>query len=149
MFNLVLTLLLILPFCLKCLDYRDDVLHKKDFINVNTAISTIPYIIDHASPDFVKAYGPLYDQKRTENCLRGHNILLFGDSLTEELVFDLAILLSGVSKNKNELDAFIEQGTGETFLHLFCFFQNKITIIHSTLLNFIFYKRFMCRYQKL
>ena len=119
MLNLVLTLLLISLLCLDCLDYREDVLHKKDFVDASTAISTVPYILDHTSPDFVKAYGPLYDQKRTENCLKGHNVLLFGDSLTEELVFDLAILLSGISKNMNELDAFIEQGTSKTFPFLF------------------------------
>ena len=61
----------------------------------NLDINTIPYILGHVSPGFVTdRKHSLYDQAKTRHCLRGKNILILGDSVSEEMTFDLATLIS-------------------------------------------------------
>ena len=95
------------------LRFREDVLHKDVLLKYDSEaeIATIPYILEHTSPSFLKDYGPLFDRERTEKCFEGHNVVLLGDSLTNEFVFDIAILLSGIGKNNKQLDSFIVKGT--------------------------------------
>lgn len=63
------------------------------------------------TPLFIIEHGKLFDKHRTEECLTGHHILFLGDSLMEELVFDLTILLSGVARKESDLDNFIRKST--------------------------------------
>ena len=65
----------------------------------------------HVTPLFIIEHGKLFDKHRTEECLQGQHILFLGDSVMEELVFDLAILLSGVSRKESDLDNFIRKST--------------------------------------
>ena len=51
----------------------------------------------------------LYDSKKTAKCLQRKRIVLLGDSTMGETFHDLAILLSGIGKNKKELDTYIHQ----------------------------------------
>ena len=79
-------------------------------------ISQIPYLFDHMNPAFVNPYSNnLFDTKKTQTCLHNKRILVLGDSVLEELILDLATLLSGVASVPQELDSFIHV----RYLHLF------------------------------
>ena len=97
-------------------------------------IHSVPYVTEHVLHDFVKDTGKIYDQVRTQQCLGGHKVLVLGDSVIEEFVFDLAILLSGVAKYRDgSLDKFVQEGTNADpdSEHL------KLTIPHSIIeMNF-------------
>lgn len=60
---------------------------------IDSLIDSISYYLFFSHPSF--SIGKLYDQHRTIQCLSGKRVLFFGDSVMEELVFDLAILISG------------------------------------------------------
>ena len=71
-------------------------------------ISQIPYLFDHMNPAFVNPNSNnLFDTKKTQRCLNNKRILVLGDSVLEELVLDIATLLSGVASVPQELDSFI------------------------------------------
>ena len=102
------------------LPHRDDVIYWKDgYCHPKEAcqgvdIRTIPYILEHVTPAFVTFRNhKLYDQARTETCLRDRNILILGDSVSEELVFDIGTLLSGIGKYPDDFDKFIINKAGD------------------------------------
>lgn len=71
-------------------------------------ITQIPYLFDHMNPAFVNPNdNNLFDTKKTQACLNNKRILVLGDSVLEELVLDIATLLSGVATVPQELDSFI------------------------------------------
>ena len=75
-------------------------------------ITQIPYLFDHMNPAFVNPNSNnLFDTKKTQSCLNNKRILVLGDSVLEELVLDIATLLSGVASVPQELDSFIHVST--------------------------------------
>lgn len=128
---MIISLYLSLSMCEAKWDYeqlkrRDDVInigkttdngvtHRKctpEAVCKGINIDTIPYMGEHVLGRFIDEYGMLFDEKRTKKCLAGHNILILGDSVIEEFVFDLAILMSGIAKKEVDLDHFVKRGTG-------------------------------------
>ena len=76
--------------------------------------NTIPYMDSHTAKNFAQTeLGKFYDTTKVRNCFAGKRILMFGDSVMEEMVFDIAILLSGVAKNRYQLDKFVLEGTSQ------------------------------------
>ena len=51
----------------------------------------------------------MYDSAHALMHLRGKYIVLFGDSTLQENMYDLIILLSGISKDREALDAFMNR----------------------------------------
>ena len=97
----------------KHLKYRDDVItydkKKQECVPPHVCegidISTIPYIFEHVRPEFLNSERKhFFDMKQTRSCLKGKKITFLGDSLIEEMLFDLATLLSGVAKSKELLN---------------------------------------------
>ena len=74
---------------------------------------TIPYISDHVHENILEYVGKFYDTRKTRACLAGKRLLLLGDSVMEEVNFDLAILLSGVAKSKDKLSYFVRDATSQ------------------------------------
>lgn len=102
------------------LPFREDVINERtggcvpSEVCHNLDINTIPYILGHVSPGFVTdRKHSLYDQAKTRHCLRGKNILILGDSVSEEMTFDLATLISGVGRYHEDFnEVIIEKGGG-------------------------------------
>ena len=58
-------------------------------------IKTTQFILEHVNPAFItERRHKLYDQIRAQTCLKDHRVLMLGDSVSEELVFDIGTLLS-------------------------------------------------------
>ena len=74
-------------------------------------VHTIPYLDGEVLQSFLMDYGMLFDMARTRDCLAGKRVAVFGDSTIEDFVYDLALLLSGISRNKKIMDKFIEEST--------------------------------------
>ena len=66
------------------------------------------------APEFVThRKHSLYDTEKIRKCLKGKNILVLGDSVSEEMVFDMATLISGIGKYHEDFnDVIIEKGGG-------------------------------------
>ena len=54
---------------------------------------------------------------------------MFGDSVTEEVIFDLVILMSGIAKKEAELDAFINKSTNMDIL----IEHSRLIVPHSSI----------------
>ena len=74
-------------------------------------ITTVPYLDGEVLQSFLMDYGTFFDMKRTQKCLAGKKIAVFGDSTIEDFVYDLALILSGISRNKKIMNDFIERST--------------------------------------
>ena len=78
-------------------------------------VAEIPYLLDNVYQNFISATADnLFDAQRTQNCLRDKRVLVLGDSVLEEFVIDLGILLSGVAVSETDLDAFVHTAGSKT-----------------------------------
>ena len=95
-------------------------------VRMGIRVNEIPYLLENVYQNFISARADnLFDSQRTQNCLRNKRVLVLGDSVLEEFVIDLGILLSGVGANEADLDAFVHTA-GRNFattylLHLYPF----------------------------
>ena len=96
-------------------------------------IKEIPYIFEHVDNNFVnQKRNNLFDQKKTTKCLAGKRLLILGDSVLEELMLDLAMLMSGVAATKVELDSFVHDSGAKSPHHFLHKLPNGVTVYHHT-----------------
>ena len=75
-----------------------------------------------------KYVNKLYDHKGITSCLRNKTLCIYGDSLIEETIHDIMILLSGIGADKKRIHNYLQIAAGSGSKHKITLDINDITI---------------------
>jgi len=94
-------------------------------------IHQVPYLFEHVDVSFFNQnLDNIFDQRRTQACLKNKRILVLGDSVLEEFHIDISILLSGIGNNQEELDKFVEIAGAKTPKTPVYILPSQVTLYH-------------------
>lgn len=92
-------------------------------------LDEIPYLYEHVAQNFFsKRYDNIFDMVKTQKCLENKRVLVLGDSVLEELIMDLTVLLSGIGLSEVDLDNFVHSAGAKTPKHPVAALPNEVTM---------------------
>ena len=82
-----------------------------------------------------KYISKLYDQKGLTSCLQDKTLCIYGDSLMEETIHDIMILLSGIGGDKKRIQSYLQIAAGSGAHGKITLDINNITIVMNEIIG--------------